>query len=704
MFRRFVPGRQRASAGVQTIVAAACLVAIPAGEALAQAAPAELPPLLVTAPPPASLVTPPVEAAREEIGRVPGGAAVVPAEEFRDRRPVGVKDMLDYVPGVFAQPKFGEDSKLSIRGSGLARNFHLRGVRLLQDGIPLNAADGAGDFQEVEPLAQRYVEVFKGANALRYGASTLGGAINFVSPTGHDAPRLLARAEAGSFGFRRFQLASGMALGDFDYFITPTWIMQDGFRRQSAQNNRRLNGNVGMRLGESAETRFFVNLNEVRQEVPGSLSRPDALSHPRQAPAANVANKHARDIRGIRLANRTGWRLSDEAQAEIGAYYARKSLYHPIFQVLDNELEDMGLFGRAAWDGSLGGHRNRLLGGFSLARGFNDNKRFVNVGGRRGAKTWDSDETTWNYELYAENQFHVAPELALVAGFQLGRTLRKAKDDFLADGDDSAKRRYTWFSPKLGFLWDVSPAMQAFANVSRAVEPPSFSELNPSAAPGFADLKAQKSWTAELGLRGSWSIFDIDVAVYRAWLKDELQQFQAAGGASFALNAGRTVHQGIELGLSARLAENLFTSGDAAAGKADKLVLRQAYTFSDFRFDGDPAFGDNKLPGVPRHYYRAELVYTHPAGFFLAPNLEWVPQAYWIDNANTVKTRPYALLGARAGYDFGNGLRLFVDGRNLTNGRYIASTGVVPVATPANANVFNPGDGRAVYAGVEFRW
>ncbi len=706
MFRRFVPGRQRASAGVQTIVAAACLVAIPAGEALAQAAPAELPPLLVTAPPPASLVTPPVEAAREEIGRVPGGAAVVPAEEFRDRRPVGVKDMLDYVPGVFAQPKFGEDSKLSIRGSGLARNFHLRGVRLLQDGIPLNAADGAGDFQEVEPLAQRYVEVFKGANALRYGASTLGGAINFVSPTGHDAPKFLARAEAGSFGFRRFQFASGMALGDFDYFITPTWIMQDGYRQQLGQNNKRLNGNVGIRFGDGAETRFFVNLNDVKQNIPGSLSRHDALNHPRRAVPINKINDWSRDIKGIRLANRTSFLLGEAVQAELGAYYARKSLFHPIFQVLDNELEDYGAFGRAVWDGSLGGQRNRLLGGFSLARGFNDNKRFVNAGGKRGAKTWDSDETTWNYELHAENQFHVAPEFALVAGLQLGHTTRKAKDGFLSDGtDDSAKKSYTWLSPKVGFLWDASSGVQVFANVSRSVEPPSFSELNPSAAPGFAELKAQKSWTAELGVRGSWSVFDFDATVYRAWLKDELQQFvDPATGGTFALNANRTIHQGIELGLSARLAENLFTSGDAAAGKADRVMLRQAYTFSDFRFDGDPTFGDNKLPGVPRHYYRAELIYSNPLGFFLGPNVEWVPQAYWIDNANTVKTKPYALLGARAGYDFGNGLRLFLDGRNLTNEKYIGSTGVVPVATPANANVFNPGDGRAVYAGVEFRW
>lgn len=61
-----------------------------------------------------------------------------------------------------------------------------------------------------------------------------------------------------------------------------------------------------------------------------------------------------------------------------------------------------------------------------------------------------------------------------------------------------------------------------FGNLSRSVEPPSFSELNPSVAPGFANLKAQGALTAELGMRGNWGIFGWDVAVYRAWLKDEL--------------------------------------------------------------------------------------------------------------------------------------------------------------------------------------
>ena len=114
-----------------------------------------------------------------------------------------IKDVLDYVPGVFAQPKWGDDTRLSIRGSGLSRNFHLRGVQLYMDGIPINTADGYGDFQEIDPTAYRYVEVYKGANALRFGANSLGGAINFVMPTGRDSSSFGARVDLGSFGFHK---------------------------------------------------------------------------------------------------------------------------------------------------------------------------------------------------------------------------------------------------------------------------------------------------------------------------------------------------------------------------------------------------------------------------------------------------------------------------------------------------------------------
>ena len=80
-----------------------------------------------------------------------------------------------------------------------------------------------------------------------------------------------------------------------------------------------------------------------------------------------------------------------------------------------------------------------------------------------------------------------------------------------------------------------------------------------------------------------------------------------------------------------------------------------------------------------------------------------VPQAYHVDNANTLKTEPYALLGAKAGYDFGNGVKLFAEGRNLLDRTFISNVSTTTIAS-ASAALFNPGEGRAVYGGIEVRW
>jgi iron complex outermembrane receptor protein len=48
---------------------------------------------------------------------------------------------------------------------------------------------------------------------------------------------------------------------------------------------------------------------------------------------------------------------------------------------------------------------------------------------------------------------------------------------------------------------------------------------------------------------------------------------------------------------------------------------------------------------------------------------------------------------------------LFLEGKNITNEIYAASTGIVNNASGADTNaVFNPGNGRAWYGGIEWKW
>ena len=73
-----------------------------------------------------------VEQARHKLDERAGGTALVDGESYRDRRAGTLADALGDAPGVFVQPRFGADeARISIRGSGLQRTFHGRGLVLL---------------------------------------------------------------------------------------------------------------------------------------------------------------------------------------------------------------------------------------------------------------------------------------------------------------------------------------------------------------------------------------------------------------------------------------------------------------------------------------------------------------------------------------------------------------------------------------------
>ena len=645
-----------------------------------------------------SLTVPTTAETQANLARVPGAVTVVPDTAYKTTTPATtIKDVLDYVPGVFAEPKWGEDTRLSIRGSGLSRNFHLRGVQLFMDGIPINTADGYGDFQEIDPSAYRYVEVYKGANALRYGVNALGGAINFVTPTGRDASLLSAAIDIGSFGYHRLQASSGGSDGAYDYFITASTEDRDGFREHSWGSSTRASANFGYRISADVETRFYINANDINQRIPGSVTKDVALSSPTTAFPLNVTNDWQRNIDSLRLANKTTFRLAPTTSIDVGTFVVDRHLMHPIFQWLDYRYVDYGGFVRLTDERLIGDFKNRLIVGANLHNGDIDNRQFTNLpGAAKGALLSASTDSSVNLSSYAENAFYFLPTVALVTATQFLHATRDRKDLFLSDGNQSGSRDFNVWSPKVGLLWDVDKTWQVFGNISRSVEVPSFGENN---FVSFSDIKAQTATTYEVGTRGRRPDLTWDLAAYRMQIDNELQCLFSAFGNCTVVNADHTVHQGVEIGFGAAIAKSIFAHGTTP----DRLWWNTAYTFSDFRFDNDAQFANNQLPGAPRHKLRTELLYKHPSGFYFGPNAEWVPQAYYVDSANTLKTEPYPIWGLKLGFDDGGRVSAYLEGRNLSNEAYIASASIIDKAD-ASMPLFEPGTGRAVYAGVKYKW
>lgn len=636
---------------------------------------------------------PVVQDARRRLAETPGGVSVISQESFQRRFAVALDDMLRDAPGVYAQKKWGGDIRLSIRGSGIGNANHNRGLLIAQDGVPLNEADGYGDSQVADPLNTRFVEVWRGGNALRFGGALLGGAVNMATPTGRTAGfEAKARLDGGSFGLLREHLALARVHGAWDIYASATNQTGQGWRPQSQQNIQFGTLNVGRSFGEDREVRFILNGSNIKQEIPGALTRAQFDADPGQAAAGNYANDQARDQRGLRGSLRTTWRLNEAAVFEGAVYGVWKDLDHPIFQVIDQESRNWGAFGRLDWQGEVAGRRADAFAGLWLRTGDLDSNFYVNLKGARGAPTSRTQQNAQALDLFGEGRLFVTHGLALVGGAAWGWTERDYRQFAIpgqpATFDLQASREYDWFAPRVGLLWEGANGVQAFANLTRSVEPPNHGSLSPTGE-GFAPVRPQEAWTAEIGTRGRAGSVLWDLAYYRARLDGEMLQFAVSADRPAAtFNADRTIHQGIEAAVDWQA--------------TPELRLRQTWTWSDFRFDGDRDYGDNRLPIVPKHLYRAELRYEHPAGWWIAPSLEWSSKI-WVDYVNSTRTPSYAVWNLGAGWRASDRLSLFLDVRNLADKAYISNVQAQVAATAASA-AYWPGDGRSVFGGVTWTY
>lgn len=690
--------------------AAALPAAALSGVAFAQAVPASvpaeiptLPPVTATAAAAGSLTAPGIAQQRQSLFQSAGSVGFVDANAYSNTYASDLRDVLKDAPGVYVQERYGQELRLSIRGSGIARGYHTRGLEILQDGVPTNFADGSGDFYQIDPLGLSAAEVYKGGNGLAYGSTTLGGAINFTTPTALtvDAPNMV-RLDGGSFGTVRGSGQVSRQIGNWDFLVNATVSHSDGYRNHERGQYEQLNANLGYRFSPAVETRFYFGAYVVDQLLPGTLSLNDALNNPRMASPSALAGDQARNTRTERLANVTTIKL-DSGQIDFTTWAIHKSLYHPIFQVIDQDYWTYGFAPRYTGEFALGGMRNQLIAGMRFFGGNNDARQYVNVNGNRGAQTLNSAQDAYNYELYLEDRLYVLPTVALMAGAKAYRNRREYKDYGGLPTNPTPKSDATTYSgvnPKFGVLWEPKKNVQAFIDITRSADVPDFTDLNQTIGmtQQFVPLAAQHGWTLELGTRGQRDRFGWDLTLYRSLVRDQLLQYTVSPDIpASTFNANKTTLQGVELGANVDVLRNVFGSGD-------KVNVSQLWNYSDFRFDNDPVYGNNRIAGVPQHVLRTTLSYSRNSRLRVAGTIDWVPTGAWVDYTNTLKVPSYVLFGIEASYEFERGVTLFLDARNLTDKRYISDFSTVTDARTANTSVFYPGSGRAFYAGIKYKF
>jgi len=682
--------------------------------------PTVLPPITVIGQPESSATSPPIESAEEQKQQVPGGFTLRSAQIMDEGRGSSFEDLLQGVPGVDLQSQNGmELTRVSIRGSGILNDDEPIGVQFLLDGFPFNQGDGEVILEDFNLGSIKYAEVFRGANAFKYGSFSLGGAINLVSKTGYDADPLQLRLEGGSFGFFRGQLSSGAVQGPLDYYISLEGRTRDGYREHSYENTENLYGNLGWKISDHVENRFYLSLTRTDRLLPNGLTKEQLETDPQQADPLAIEQDLNKEWSYIRLADKATYK-TDREEANAGVYWWHRDLLtRGLYTESSPEgiqtyySDNVGFLLDSVTRTELFGQQNLFTVGFAPNFEREVDFNYQNLSGQKGEQTAHDSELSINLPLYAEDQQFITEHFSILAGIQASYVQRKFTDMFndTPVGDQSDNLVFHGLNPKIGAIYQFDKESQVFANFSRSFQPPSFDNMvdfgdDPGDSLVFTPLNPQHAWTAELGTRGQKGRFEWELAFYHSWVRNELLDINNAQGVDRgAVNVDRTYHQGIEAGLQIDLIDSILTQ-PSTNRPPDWLSLDQTYTLNDFHFDNDPVYGNNRIAGVPIHLYTAALVYRHPSGFYAAPIVQWNITDYPADHANTISVDSYALIGFKMGFVFKKKFQVFFEAKNLTDQRYAAAVTPIPDARTADGpiQIYYPGDGRAFYGGFSWRW
>jgi len=640
-----------------------------------------------------------VEATASIAGREPeSGGRIIAAEPLAGRGLGGIGNLFRGLPGLILQDSFGgfEPARLSLRGSGLQSAPSSRGVVFELDGLPLGLSDGSFNSAYLDPALTKGLQVRRGPGAWREAGGSMGGGLNFLSDFSEGTT---LSGQLGSFEAASLLVAGG--------WVQDSRSVSAAFSRRSMQGERehsrqeRNVASLGLKHGTATLSLYAVDFD---YEVPGPLTLQAAFLDPESVSAAVLKDNPRREGRALRLAAQVETNRADfHLKGALSWLHSNDS-----FRQLaangqsENEGNDLALRAGLNLQRTLFGKLHHVQARVAASQGWRQWRRFLNESGKPGALFADHDLEAGSARVLIEDGISLGRHFGLSAGVALQWARREASGrETLTNPAETLNWSDTLGLPQAMLVWRPSARWGIYASVTESGEAPTFDDLLPvvGTAPRLGvkarALEMQRSATLELGTRGTLGRLSWDMALYQACWKGEILRLADANGLSRgAVNADQTLHEGFELSLRHTLWEG-----------TQRLTLAVHNTLTRARFRKDPLWGDRRLAGLPPCQGAVELQYEHEKGYFAVAGADWTAGRTQVDHAGRLSYGGTVLGRLRMGLRRENGLSFFVELRNLTNRRWIASTaGVLDVARNPNAtSLFLPGLSRSFQLGVEWR-
>ena len=628
-----------------------------------------------------------------DVSRQPGAVSLVQLEELILRQPRSTEEALRNVPGITIKPE---------EESAIVANIGMRGLSsgdyktlILEDGVPVAPGLFVGNGRYYNPRIQRMegIEVLKGAASLRYGPSTIGGVINYVTKQPRDGVEVTLRT--GTWDTREATVEAGASSnsGDASFGIVASQVNSDGFLNKGYEttdimikagmaigNNQR----VSIKYTDYASDANISYRGHFLQEYLNETSSNPAPDDYYLTERRSLDLNHEWDISATARLNtlvfgsdmfRDYWRFNTNNAASAAA---SRWVYNDTLNGNNRAFKRFGIDTRLHVEHQLFAVASETEIGLRYMDEEMDDKtvQATRALPRTGPLGRDALDSAESYALYAQNRFLLTETLALTAGLRVEQYEQYRLDRRRHDAQgNSAGTTNSEVMPGIGMSWQMNPQAQLFGSVYKAFSP----SLNGDALNGLQDqqLDAERSLNMELGIRGANQHMTYEFAWFR--MNFDNQIIPANSNSQFQVtNGGKTLHQGLEFGTGVDLGAGFNLNANAtyvtdAEFRGDRVTRTGAITTPD----------GNRIPYTPELTANLTLEYEqgnlrsgismHYSSDQYTDVLNRKPLTESISGFFTGQVPSYTLADVFVVYAVNDQLTVNANVKNLADKHYIAS-------------------------------
>ncbi|MBU6158578.1 MAG: TonB-dependent receptor [Bacteroidetes bacterium] len=635
-----------------------------------------------------------VTANRDKVKRTetPIAIASISAKTINDTKATTIDQLVNKVSGVYMVNLGNEQHSMGIR-----QPLGTRAVFMyLEDGIPIRTSGvfNHNALMEMNMAAVRKIEVVKGPSSSLYGGEAIGGAVNFITQSGTTEPMARISIQGNDIGYKRMDLQTGFSSGKFKANVSGYYAARNGgflpysdfskfiitaradyaFSKKTNWENSFTTMNYTSDMSGGVDSIQYVRKSFTSQHTftwrNTNVSRfRSTLSHEWNDLAKT---SFSGVIRTNTLDMNASFRVRDDFRPQNNS--GKKELAHGEISV--NRFNSYVLIAQHRQEikkiktviiagGTIDYSPNTQAANYIKIKKDTILNRYVSYEDRKDSMLTDYRNHILNYAGFINLEFSPLKNLKVVGAlrydvFRYGFNNNLAPSAFSGSADTT--NSFQAFAPKVGFTYNLKKNRGIYANYSRGFVPPQVGELYrgvkvPDLSPSIFDNYEIGGWAAIVSNKLSF-----DVSLYRLEGNNTIISVRFDDGTFGNANAGRTLSQGIELGMTAYPFRTLQIRFSGAYSKHEFV----AYIEGNERQRTTTDFSGKQINSAPQFIANGEVTYTPEfiKGFRLLA--EWqIMSSYFMDPANLFKYEGFHVVNLRAGYNLSHSKNRFLKGAEI---------------------------------------